>query len=582
MKHAYSILAFLAVTVLAAPAGLADVPDFVTYSGRLTDGTAWGQSTTLDLTFRVYGSADDKNDLLWEKEYPGLAVEDGYFSVLLGDGDNPGTPEVEADYNVTVVFAANDEIWITVCVGDDCALPGGDLAPRQQVGSVPYAVRAGNSANLAGHEEAYYATADTVDALDDKLTGSYYTVQQLGEGQLDDRYVNRGAGGDSMLGPLALPGGGLSVGTNQLVVSPGGALGIGTAQPSSKLDVVGQAEIHGPLFGYINSTSIDYLSEEFPVGITLKNTAGDNDDKVFNGLSFETNEGDAVARILCRMNKNTGYAATYGDLRFLTKNAGQGKTLAERMVITSAGNVGIGTKQPIDNLHLKTSAVCSGSAVMRIEAETPGDGCPSYARIVLVGSDWGTPGSATIGREYDGLLSLFNGPGNVPGLAISKNANVGVGTKALEEVHRLTVNGSIKASGGVCSCSDKRIKRNVRPIHDALAQVLALTGVSFEFDNSDYPDLDLPEGRQVGLVAQDVEEVVPEVVMSPPDGGLKSIKYANLVALLIEAVKEQQGQLDDLRAENEELHARLDRLEALVMASGGRLSQPSQASGGLR
>ena len=49
--------------LLVAAASLAGVPDFVTYSGRLTDGTAWGQSTTLDLTFRVYGSADG-DDLL--------------------------------------------------------------------------------------------------------------------------------------------------------------------------------------------------------------------------------------------------------------------------------------------------------------------------------------------------------------------------------------------------------------------------------------------------------------------------------------------------------------------------------------
>jgi len=140
MRRATSVLVIIAMLLALLPA-LAGVPDFVTYSGRLTDGTAWGKSTTLDLTFRVYGSAD-VDDMLWQKEYPGLAVEDGYFSVLLGDGDNPTTPEVETDYNVTDIFAANDETWITVCIGEDCSIPGSDLSPRQQIGSVPYAMLA--------------------------------------------------------------------------------------------------------------------------------------------------------------------------------------------------------------------------------------------------------------------------------------------------------------------------------------------------------------------------------------------------------------------------------------------------------
>ena len=135
-------VALVLLCLLVPSVVFAGVPDFVTYSGRLTDGTGWGQSQTLDLTFRMYGSADG-DDLLWQNAYPGLAVEDGYFSVLLGDGDNPATPEVvETDYNVTVIFAANDETWITVCVGEFPCVSTFDLSPRQQIGSVPYAMRA--------------------------------------------------------------------------------------------------------------------------------------------------------------------------------------------------------------------------------------------------------------------------------------------------------------------------------------------------------------------------------------------------------------------------------------------------------
>jgi hypothetical protein len=98
-----TLLALLAMLWLA-PAALAAVPDFVTYSGRLTDGVGWGKSATVALTLRVYGSASG-NDLLWEKEYSPLAVEDGYFTVLLGNGLGPdGKP-----LNVTTLFAAHDQ-----------------------------------------------------------------------------------------------------------------------------------------------------------------------------------------------------------------------------------------------------------------------------------------------------------------------------------------------------------------------------------------------------------------------------------------------------------------------------------------
>lgn len=124
---------------------------------------------TLDLTFRVYGSTDGE-DLLWQTAYTGLAVEDGYFRVLLGDGENgQGQP-----LNVTDLFATHDETWLVVCVGDDCALPDGDLKPRQQVGSVPFCIRCGDSDRVEG--------------------------QTLGD--LDERFVNEGQAG--AIGPAEI------------------------------------------------------------------------------------------------------------------------------------------------------------------------------------------------------------------------------------------------------------------------------------------------------------------------------------------------------------------------------------------
>ena len=130
------LLLFLLLPTMAS----AGVPSFITYSGRLTDGTGWGESTQLTLTFRIY---DHKTDgaKLWEHAFPEVVVQDGYFSVMLGEGTGPDGAVV-----VTDVFAENDQTWICVVVdGED------ELAPRQPVGSVPYAI---NCRTLGGQSLA--------------------------------------------------------------------------------------------------------------------------------------------------------------------------------------------------------------------------------------------------------------------------------------------------------------------------------------------------------------------------------------------------------------------------------------------
>jgi len=119
----FSTLMFLTMVPSTPQAA---VPDFVTYSGRLTDGTGWGQSDSVALTFRIYAQAEGGASL-WEQAFPGAAIQDGYFSVILT--------------GVADVFGVHDQTWVTVCVGEGCT-PEDELLPRQAVGSVPYAMRA--------------------------------------------------------------------------------------------------------------------------------------------------------------------------------------------------------------------------------------------------------------------------------------------------------------------------------------------------------------------------------------------------------------------------------------------------------
>jgi hypothetical protein len=107
----------------------------------------------------------------------------------------------------------------------------------------------------------------------------------------------------------------------------------------------------------------------------------------------------------------------------------------------------------------------------------------------------------------------------------------------------LVSTGSITATEFLYS-SDARLKDNITPLSGALNKVKALEGVSFNWKNNGQPE--------IGLVAQNVEGVAPELVVTGSDG-FKAVKYGNVVALLIEAVKEQQAEIELLKAQVEEL-----------------------------
>jgi hypothetical protein len=92
--------------------------------------------------------------------------------------------------------------------------------------------------------------------------------------------------------------------------------------------------------------------------------------------------------------------------------------------------------------------------------------------------------------------------------------------------------------------SDKKLKTNIVPIKNALNKVLQLNGVEFDFISGN--DTGYLGVHQIGLIAQDVSKVIPEVVSKNNDGTL-GLSYQHLVALLIEAMKEQQKEINDLK-----------------------------------
>jgi len=102
--------------------------------------------------------------------------------------------------------------------------------------------------------------------------------------------------------------------------------------------------------------------------------------------------------------------------------------------------------------------------------------------------------------------------------------------------------GDFTATGNVTAYSDERLKDNILVIDGALEKVSQLRGVTFNRTDTEEPR------RQTGVIAQEVEKVLPEAVITADDEmQTKSVAYGNMVGLLIEAIKEQQIQIDDLK-----------------------------------
>jgi hypothetical protein len=111
-----------------------------------------------------------------------------------------------------------------------------------------------------------------------------------------------------------------------------------------------------------------------------------------------------------------------------------------------------------------------------------------------------------------------------------------ISTGALVTNGGLGVAKNIVAGGTVTANSDEKLKENVQTIENALDKVLTLRGV--EYDRKDSGE------HQIGVIAQEVEKIIPEVVYGDE---IKSVAYGNLVGLLIEAIKEQQKEIDELK-----------------------------------
>ncbi len=249
---------------------------------------------------------------------------------------------------------------------------------------------------------------------------------------------------------------------------------------------------------------------------------------------------------------------------------------ANNIILYPAGNVGIGTTAPDEKLHVdgstlitynnsfqSTNSVGNKAILARV---SPTSGIVNYAEYAtatnlngfVIGSDDARVKGNITGDSLEFITNTSTrmtvlSSGNVgintttPGSTLHVVGDVLIQTGALGVgVNPNATDGRIDASNDIVafSTSDKRLKENITPIANALEKVRSLTGVEFDW-KEETKSVHGYEGHDVGVIAQDVQAVLPEAVRTN-DTGYLSVRYEKMIALLIEANKELANRVEQL------------------------------------
>lgn len=383
-------------------------------------------------------------------------------------------------------------------------------------------------------------------------------------------------------------------GTSVFYIEDGGNVGIGIIAPAHALDVSGNIRIKGEnlyigndandslrfnhhknpggteSFSYIDynddgnlyfrSTSTSSypttmtLSGNGNVGIGIGNLT--NPDNILhvrgNGpqllLEGQTNE-DAILRFSSgpsygdKYNEivNEFYASAgnghLNKMHFKVNEGGESNSPGTRMTIRGDGNVGIGTDDPKGKLHIY---------------ETTGTGTATTGTLVLEHGNSGGfssiifPSAVNQGSDY-GYIS-YQDTDTIGGVGETARLTIGTSNDGNDNIV-LAPSGVVTSTKEISApsfnaTSDIRLKKDIEPLNLCLDQICQLQGVKFTRID------DKKKNRQIGFIAQEVEQIIPELVSTDLSvEKYKSIAYGNVTALLVEAIKELRQQVNELREE---------------------------------
>lgn len=316
-------------------------------------------------------------------------------------------------------------------------------------------------------------------------------------------------------------------------VHQNGNVGIGTTTPNYKFTVDGDYAIPQALISYDGSNGIFFHAQgsnthyNWLIGQqrTVSDTIEFTPSTVVGGTTF------SLPVFAIKQNGLIG-TATSSALRFMVNNT-------ERMRIGTGGNVGIGTT----TLNYKLTVNGDANATRLCIASDCKDSWSAVTGGIQTLDSVTTNGPTTANSiSVTGLTaSRFTDLQNVSYYVDPSN-----NTTSAVLAGNITIGGSGTAVDGWFVSSDARLKKNVEVLSGSLDKIERVRGVSYNL-------IDGSSNRQIGVVAQELEQEFPELVKTD-DNGYKSVAYDRLSAALIEAIKE-------LRSQNQTLQQRLDHLD---------------------
>jgi hypothetical protein len=334
----------------------------------------------------------------------------------------------------------------------------------------------------------------------------------------------------------------LTSGTERMRLTNGGNLGLGVVSPATKIETNGSVRIglgndyqfdstikingenggsSGYLRFYTNTTERLRIDSNGNVGIGTispdRKLTVASSTAVSTAINIKNSAATSNGLMLeCDASANT-FVWNYSPTPMLFATSG-----IERARITANGSIGIGLNTPLSRLHVQTDGQEQG-------------------QITFSSSTLG--GSAVLGHDLNGDAWFYEtanknlriGTNNTERMRISADGFVGIAATPTS-AYRLSVTGKIYASDDIVAFSDARYKRDISPIADSLNKVRSLVGVLYTDSNG---------SRKTGLLAQDVQAVLPEAVSTDEAGNL-ALAYGNLVGLLVQAVKELSTRVEEL------------------------------------
>jgi predicted heme/steroid binding protein len=299
--------------------------------------------------------------------------------------------------------------------------------------------------------------------------------------------------------------------SERMRINSSGNIGIGTSSPVAKVDITG--------------------SDVNRVVLRVANTNVPNGDKEINmfvggtsayGISSWQNSG--VIESVAGLSSNF-VLSNYQTGAIIFTNSGR----IERMRILADGKVAIGSSTTIFSSAFQVCQNTAGGVMAHFydPAANSGFYWSAYSTSILFEA------RTSSGSTYrDMVFQVYGG-------------NFGIRTGVSTLSYTLQVNGTVAGVGGYVNWSDARLKKDVKPLQDSLKNILNLNGISYNWDKKIDPTLNLDDDNHIGLLAQDVEKILPQVVSTAKDKfGTKAIAYSDLVPVLIEAIKELNAKIE--------------------------------------